>query len=171
MSKAFTRESDDAADLPPISRAAPPAGVKNYITPGGLKRLRAELERLLEFERPGLASQSAGDQRWTQLRALDQRIRQLQESLQTAVVVPPPVPPDNQVRFGATVTVRDGRGDESCYRIVGVDETDLDRDWVSWLSPIAKALFKERLGGRVRCRFPAGEEELEILRIGYEEGV
>ena len=102
---------------------------------------------------------------------MDQRIQHLQQCLLTAVVVPPPVPPGNQVRFGATVTVRDGRGAESRYRIVGADETDVDRDWVSWLSPIAKALLNAPLGGRVRFRFPAGEEELEILRIEYEEGV
>jgi transcription elongation factor GreB len=72
------------------------------------------------------------------------------------------------IRFGATVVVREESGGESTYRIVGVDETDFDRGWVSWLSPIAKALMNARLGERVRFKFPSGEEELEIIDISYE---
>lgn len=73
--------------------------------------------------------------------------------------------------FGASVDVRDSRGVESSYRIVGVDETDIDRGWVSWLSPIAKALNNARVGERVKFRFPSGEEKLEILRVSYEPPV
>ena len=80
----------------------------------------------------------------------------------------PPAPPHDQVRFGATVTVREPDGEESRYRIVGADETDIDRGWVSWLSPIAKALLNARLGERVRLRLPGGERELEITGITYE---
>ena len=64
-------------------------------------------------------------------------------------------------------TNRDAAGEESTYRIVGVDEADVDRDWVSWVSPIARALLNARLGQRVRFRFPAGEDELEVVRIEY----
>jgi len=99
---------------------------------------------------------------------LEQRVRHLEQNLQTAEIVEPPAAPWDQVRFGATVTVRDRAGNESQYRIVGVDETDIDRGWVSWLSPIARALLKARLRERVRFRFPAGEEELEIIGITYE---
>ena len=88
--------------------------------------------------------------------------------LQSAVVVAPPIVPEAGVRFGASVTVRDRGGGESHYRIVGVDETDIDRGWVSWLSPIAKALLNARLGERVRIELPSGQEELEILSIAYE---
>ncbi|MEY2466117.1 MAG: transcription elongation factor GreB, partial [Verrucomicrobiota bacterium] len=73
------------------------------------------------------------------LQALNQRIQQLQESLASAVIVERPREPADRVRFGATVTVRERSGEESSYRIVGVDETDIDRGWVSWISPIAKA--------------------------------
>ena len=83
-------------------------------------------------------------------------------------MTPPPAPPWDQVRFGTTVTVRKPSGDETRYRIVGVDEMDVDRDWVSWLSPIARALLNARLGQRVRFKFPSGEEELEITAIAYE---
>ena len=71
----------------------------------------------------------------------------------------------NEVRFGATVTVREKDGSEQNYRIVGLDETDLDRGWVSWLSPIARALLGARLGQCVKFSFPAGEKELLITAI------
>ena len=80
----------------------------------------------------------------------------------------PPTGPDDRVRFGATVTVRELSGEVSRYRIVGVDETDIDRGWVSWLSPIGNALLNAQLGRRVRFRFPIGEKELEIASIIYE---
>jgi transcription elongation factor GreB len=89
--------------------------------------------------------------------------------LRSAVVVPPPAPEQrDQVVFGATVTVREPDGSEARYRIVGVDETDIDRDWVSWLSPIARALLNRKPGERVRFKFPSGEKELEIVAISYE---
>lgn len=169
MSKAFTRESDDEADQPKLPRPPSPLppGAKNYLTPAGERRLRAELERLTQVERPPAAASEGGTAR-DSLAALDQRILQLQQSLRSAVVAPPPVPPWEQVRFGATVTVHERGGEVSTYRIVGVSELDLDRNWVSWLSPIAKALLNARLGQRVRFQSPAGERELEITGITYE---
>lgn len=100
--------------------------------------------------------------------AAKRRVQQLCDSLQSAEFVGSPSEPWDEVKFGATVTVRDRRGSESRYRIVGVDEADANRDWVSWLSPIARALLNSRLGQRVRFRFPDGEEELEIVGITYE---
>ncbi len=170
MSKAFTRESDDAPDLPVLRHATVlPPGAKNLLTPGGAVRLRAELERLTREERPRLAA-SIGDDSDAkrQLQALDQRLQHLQETLHTADVIGPPAVPDDTVRFGATVLVRERSGTQTTYRIVGVDETDLDQNWVSWLSPIAKALLNARVGRCVRFKFPAGEEELEILSVTYE---
>ncbi len=169
MSKAFTREDDDAPDLPltPRPAAALPPGVKNYLTPAGEQRLRAELARLLEIERPQIAASADKDAVKRSLQLLDQRIAQIQQSLQTAVVVPPPPPPHDMVRFGALVKVKNRKGEELDYRLVGVDETDLDRDEVSWLSPIAKALLNAKLGQRVKFRFPAGEDELTIINITY----
>jgi transcription elongation factor GreB len=161
MSKAFTRESDDAPEKPMVSRPAAilPPGAKNYLTASGARRLREELERLAGKE-------SAGSAEGGVLR--EQRKLQIVECLRTAEVVEPPAQPWDQVRFGATVTVRNKAGNETRFRIVGVDETDIDRDWVSWLSPIARALLKARLGERVRFRFPDGEDELEIMAISYE---
>lgn len=173
MSKAFTRESDDAPELPVRpQRASPlPPGAKNYLTPDGEARLRAELEKLVQAERPkAVADSEASTEPDAQrrLQILDARIAELQRALHTAVVVPAPAPPHEEVRFGATVVVRERNGAEARYRIVGVDETDIDRGWVSWLSPIAKALLKARRGQRVRFQFPSGEEELEVVDIRYE---
>ena len=168
MSKAFTRE-DDLPD-PAVPRRLPaalPPGVKNYLTPDGARRLRAELDRLIGVERPQVLAAEPGSAR-EKLAALNHRIEQLDHCLQTAVVVQPPTGTEGRVRFGATVTVRESSGEESRYRLVGVDETDVDRGWVSWLSPIAKALLNARLGQRVRLRLPAGDKELEITGIVYE---
>lgn len=170
MSKAFTRESDDLADQPVLSRQPSllPPGAKNYLTPDGAQRLREELDRLVQTERPRLASAPNDSDARRQLQALDQRIAHLHRSLQSAEVVQPPATASDRVRFGATVTVRDGAGGKEHYRIVGIDETDIDRGWVSWMSPIAKALLNARLGERVRFKFPSGEQELEVVDVHYE---
>jgi len=170
MSKAFTRESDDAPEPPPRMRPPSllPPGTKNYLTADGARRLQDELDRLTEIERPPLAAAAGDPEARRRLQGLDLQIQQLHQSLGTAVVVAPPTTQGDQVRFGATVTVRRSCSEESRYRIVGIDETDLDRGWVSWLSPIARSLINARLGERVRFKFPSGEEELEIVRIEYE---
>jgi transcription elongation factor GreB len=169
MSKAFTRESD-VPDLPPRHRPAAvlPVGAKNYLTAGGAARLQQEVSHLLNVERPRLVTPAQDEEIKRQLQGIDFRIQHLQETLHTAVIVPPPAAADDTVRFGATVKVRESHGAESTYRIVGVDETDIDRNWVSWLSPIAKALLNNRVGQCVRFKFPSGEEELEILGVSYE---
>lgn len=173
MSKAFTRESDDAPEeLPPPRPASVlPPGAKNYVTPDGIARWREELDRLTQGERPALAAATDEDSR-RRLRLLDQRILRLQQGLGTAVMVPPPATPEERqrVKFGANVTVREPGGEVVNYRIVGADETDLDRNWVSWLSPIARALLNAQAGERVRFKFPAGDEELEIVSVRYEGG-
>lgn len=168
MSKAFTREDDTAPEQPVIiERAATlPPGARNYITPEGAAARRAEISRLGEIERPRLTRQDDPETK-RQLAALDRRIDALHAILQSAEIVPPPAPPHDQVRFGATVTVHDSDGEESRYRIVGADETDLEQDWVSWISPIARALLNARLGEKVRFRFPSGESALEIVAIAY----
>jgi transcription elongation factor GreB len=170
MSRAFVRESDlpQLPELPPLVSPLPP-GAKNYLTAGGAERLREELRRLRESERPKLASAPVEDvEAKRELQLLDQRIRYLQESLRTAEVVDPPAGAADTVRFGATVTVREPGGGETRYRIVGVDETDLERNWVSWLSPIARALMNAKLGDRVQLKAPRGTRELEVVGIEYE---
>jgi transcription elongation factor GreB len=166
MSKAFTREDDDIPERPwpPRPVSSLPPGAKNYLTPDGAQRLREELERLTRELRQTSNDPAARDSR----ASLEQRIAQVQHGLATAVVVPPPGPHEDRVRFGAMVTVQDRLGARTQYRIVGADETDVDRGWVSWFSPIAKALLNARPGQKVRLRLPTGEEELEIVGFSYE---
>lgn len=144
--------------MSPLRSPLPP-GAKNYLTPNGARRLQSQLDGLI---------QQRADETESMRAAIDQRILRLRQSLETAIVTPAPVPPWEQVRFGATVSVRNASGEASQYRIVGVDETDIDRGWVSWLSPIAKALLNARLGEKVRFKFPSGEEQLEIVRISFD---
>jgi transcription elongation factor GreB len=169
MSKAFTREENEGPDLPELSRrpSALPAGSTNYMTRAGADRLREELVRLIEVERPKLLALSSDPETKRRLAILDQRIFQLEQSLESAQVMSPPDSGD-RVTFGATVTVRYRNGEQHIYRIVGVDEADADRGWISWRSPIARALINAKPGQQVRFESPDGEEIIEILQIGEE---
>jgi transcription elongation factor GreB len=174
MSKAFTREDDvENEDVLPRHVSSLQPGARNLVTPGGARRLREELKQLRETERPGLqaaaaAGGAAGGEADEKLKRVNLRISELQLGLATAEEAGPPPPPHDTVRFGATVTVRDERGAETAYRIVGVDEANLERNEVSWLSPIARALLNARVGQRVPFKFPSGIAQLEIVGIRYE---
>ena len=170
MSRAFVRESDfpQLPELPALASPLPP-GAKNYLTPAGAEQLRQELARLRERERPRLAAAPADDiDAKRELQILDQRIRYLQESLRTAEVADVTPGPTDVVRFGTTVTVREASGAETRSRIVGVDETNLDRNWVSWLSPIARALMNAKPGDRVQLKAPRGTRSLEVVKVEFE---
>lgn len=169
VSKAFTKE-DDGGQPPLVARLQSPlrSGERNYLTPAGAQKLRDELEQLAKVKRPSLlAVARTDDQAKQQLAVLDQRLAYLEESLRTAEVQPAPVGEENRVRFGASVTVKENSGATTTYRLVGVDETDLDRNWVSWQSPVARALLNRQLGEHVTFTFPAGKSELEITKIEY----
>jgi transcription elongation factor GreB len=160
-------------------------GVKNYITPSGLQRLRDELKFLLTRERPAVTqvvawAASNGDRSENadykygkrRLRQIDSRIRFLTKRIDAAEVVDPQTPRGGraamQVFFGATVRYATGAGAERVVSIVGADEVDLDRHYISWVSPLAKALMKSRAGDRVVLRAPGGTEELEVLEVRYQ---
>lgn len=169
MSKAFTRENDDAPEPVRIRRPASvlPPGVRNHVTPDGLQRWRTELDRLSEVERARLAATDQPEDR-ERLNSLDQEIHRLRQLIRSAVATPPPPAGEERIRFGAWVTIREAAGAETRYRIVGVDEVDLGRGWISWLSPLSKALLHRRKGESVRLHTPGGEEVLEILAVEYE---
>jgi transcription elongation factor GreB len=188
MSKAFTKESDTEDDEPdePAEESEPaqPA-VKNYITPIGLQRLRDELKFLLARERPAVTQVVAwaaanGDRSENadyqygkrRLRQIDRRIRFLRKRIDAAEIVDPQAPRSGRaathVFFGATVRYTNAAGTERVVRIVGLDEIDLDRDYISWVSPLARALTKGGPGDTVVLRAPGGTEELEILEVRYE---
>jgi transcription elongation factor GreB len=184
MSKAFTREDDAApdGDFEDEEQNPIPAGSKNYLTPGGWRRMRDELQWLVGTERPQVTSVVSwaarnGDRSENadyqygkkRLREIDRRIRYLTKRLEAAEVVDPATREEtDQVFFGATVTYTTSAGDEQTVRIVGIDEMDPARHYVSWISPIARALIKAREGDTVSLNTPGGREELEILAVRYE---
>jgi len=189
MSKAFTsrrrpataereRVADEAAK-------APVTALKNYITPSGLQRLKDEHRFLLTRERPAVTqvvawAASNGDRSENadyqygkrRLREIDRRIRFLTKRIDAAEVVDPEAARSGralkQVFFGATVRYANAAGTERVVRIVGADEVDLDRNYVSWLSPLARALMKSGAGDTVILRAPGGTEHLDILEVVYQ---
>ncbi|OGA10833.1 MAG: transcription elongation factor GreB [Betaproteobacteria bacterium RIFCSPHIGHO2_12_FULL_69_13] len=178
MSKAFVKERETPAE---DEREAPgvPAGAKNYISPAGFARLKAELKQLVEAERPEVVkavswAASLGDRSENadyiygkkRLREIDRRVRFLIKRLEAAEVVESAGRDTDQVFFGAAVKVR-SKGGERVLTIVGIDEVDPARGLVSWVSPVARALIKARAGDSVTLRTPAGEERLEILEVSY----
>jgi len=182
MSKAFTKESDgdDEDDLPEDTGGLP-ISAKNYMTPQGFARLREELDALMRKERPEVVkvvtwAASNGDRSENgdyiygkkRLREIDRRVRYLSKRLANAEVVDAAKrPKTEQVFFGATVTYANSRGDERTIKIVGVDEVELDKGHVSWISPIAKALLRAEEGDVVKMRTPAGVEDIEIVKVTY----
>jgi len=189
MSKAFTsrrrpataereRVADEAAK-------APVTALKNYITPSGLQRLKDEHRFLLTRERPAVTqvvawAASNGDRSENadyqygkrRLREIDRRIRFLTKRIDAAEVVDPEATRSGkalkQVFFGATVRYANAAGTERVVSIVGADEVDLDRNYVSWLSPLARALMKSGPGDTVILRAPGGTEHLDILEVVYQ---
>ncbi len=180
MSKAFTKERDDDDDEE-ISAPKLPEGTKNYITPQGYARLRVEFDELFRVERPKLVetitwAASNGDRSENgdyiygkrRLRQIDSRIRFLSKRLEAAEVVDPARRGSAaQIFFGATVTYALSSGAEHTVQIVGVDETDAPNGRISWISPVARALLKARVGDLVPLQTPAGRDELEVVRIEY----
>jgi transcription elongation factor GreB len=180
LSVAAAEADDDEADeLPPL-----PAGAGNYMTPAGFRRLDEELRQLSRVERPKVVEVVAwaagnGDRSENgdyiygkrRLREIDRRIRFLRKRLEIAKVVDPAQQRvRDRVFFGATVTYADGEGAETTVRIVGIDEADLERGQVSWVSPIARALLRARAGDSVQVRTPAGPETIEVIAISYDGG-
>jgi transcription elongation factor GreB len=179
MSKAFVKESGHEEDERAVADAPVPA--KNYISPAGFARLKAELKRLVELERPEVVrtvswAASNGDRSENgdylygkkRLREIDRRVRYLIKRLENASVVDNAGRDTGQVFFGATARVRARSGEERSVTIVGADEVDPARGRVSWISPVAAALLKARVGDVVTLRTPAGVEQLEILDVAYD---
>src|SRR4051794_18277771 len=190
MRKSFTNdpdpdvddESQDGADEPVPAQVTP---AKNYITPNGLQRLLDERKFLLTRERPAVTQVVAwaaanGDRSENadyqygkrRLREIDRRIRFLTKRIDAAEVVDPEAPRQGQaatrVFFGATVKYSNSAGTERIARIVGFDEIDLDRHYISWVSPLARALMKSGPGDTVVLHAPGAVEELQIVDVRYE---
>ena len=186
MNKEITDDPDDEEDdAVEEASALPAAGIKNYITPAGLQRLREELRFLLTRERPAVTQVVAwaagnGDRSENadyqygkrRLRQIDRRIRFLRKRIDAAEVVDPEAPRTGRaathVFFGATVRYANAAGLERVVSIVGLDEVDLDRNHISWVSPLARALMKAGPGDQVVLHAPAGTEHLDVLDVRYE---
>lgn len=176
MRKGFTREP---------KRDEPSVQVKNYITPGGLRRLKEEHTFLLNKDRPAVAqvvtwAASNGDRSENadylyskrRLRQIDGRIRFLSKRIEAAEVVDPEAPrsklQEAKAYFSATVLFANADGVEREVSIVGVDEVDLDRGHVSWVSPLGRALMRSAAGDSVVLEAPGGRERLKVLEVRYE---
>jgi transcription elongation factor GreB len=189
MSKALTKESDAEGDehdhAAEEAAHAQLVGVKNYITPSGLQRLKDERRFLLTRERRAVTkvvawAASNGDRSENadyqygkrRLREIDRRIRFLTKRIDTAEVVDPEAPRSGrtatQVFFGATVRYANAAGTERVVSVVGLDEVDLDRNHISWMSPLARALMKSGPGDCVVLHAPGTTEQLQILEVRYE---
>ena len=184
MNKAFTREREnDDADEDDIALPALPSGTRNYITPAGYARLRAELMSLLDDERPKVVETVSwaakngdrsenGDYLYgkKRLREIDRRIRFLTRRLDIAEVVDPSAHHGGeQVFFGATVTYADSKGEERTVTIKGIDEAESLKGEVSWISPIARALLKAKVGDELPLVTPRGLEKIEVVEVTYPE--
>ena len=184
MNKAFTKESDsDGDDNDDIAIPALPAGTKNYLTPQGYATLRAELLSLLDDERPRIVEivswaakngdrSENGDYLYgkKRLREIDRRIRFLTKRLDIAEIADPSVHHrSEQVFFGATVTYVNQRDEERTVTIKGIDEVDNLRGEISWISPIARALLKTRVGDEMQLMTPGGLERIEVIAVRYPE--
>lgn len=185
MSKAFTSKENQENEPDEIEpEDAIPAGVKNYMTPTGQAAMQKEYAQLLHGERPKIVeivSWAAGNGDRSEngdyiygkkrLREIDRRLHYIKRRLESAVIVDPKDQQQlAQVFFGARVTYI--RADNSTHTVmlVGVDETDVNAGRISWLSPIARALLKAKVGDSVTVRMPEGQETLEIQTIEYPLG-
>jgi len=158
-----------------------PSQEKNYITPSGAKMLQDELYELKHDERPKLVetiswAAANGDRSENadyiygkrRLREIDKRIEFLLKRLDLAEVIDPSTVKSNKVLFGVTVTILDHDQKEKTYKIAGIDEVDLDKNQISWKSPIAAAMLNHVVGDIVTVVSPNGEREVEIIKIVYK---
>ncbi|MGS0754512.1 transcription elongation factor GreB [Roseateles sp. GG27B] len=185
MSKAFTKESDADGDQDDdgegLALPALPAGTRNYMTPEGYARLRAEFMTLLDEERPKIVEivswaakngdrSENGDYLYgkKRLREIDRRLRFLTKRLDIAEVADPSIHYGrDQVFFGATVTYSNAKGEERTITIKGIDESDSLAGEVSWIAPIARILLKSREGDELQLMTPGGIEQIEVLEVRY----
>jgi len=182
MSKAFTRENDDADDDEELVLPAIPVGTKNYMTPAGYRCLKQEYMHLLDVERPEMVqtvswAASNGDRSENgdyiygkkRLREIDRRLHFLAKRMQNSEVLDPVQRIGcEQVFFGATVTVCHEDGVERSYSIVGVDEANVSKGRISWVSPLARTLLKARVEDVLMLQLPNGAEELVVVDINYQ---
>ncbi len=155
-------------------------GPTNFITPEGMQKLQDEIAQLWKVERPQVTrdvswAASLGDRSENadyiygkkRLREIDRRLRFLGKRVEALTVVRNRVHPDSKVTFGAWVTVEDEDGERARYRIVGPDEFDPGRGWISLRSPMGRALLGKAVGDEVEVVRPRGAASFEIVNVLY----
>jgi transcription elongation factor GreB len=155
---------------------------KNYMTPHGYKKLVDELKHLKYKERPELCkviewAAGNGDRSENgdyiygkkRLREIDRRISYLNDRVKNAEVIDPLTLKGDKIQFGATVTIRDEDDQEKVYSIVGVDEIEIEKGKISWVSPLGATLLRSKLNDCVTFKTPKGEKEIEVVKVEYIE--
>lgn len=181
MSKAFTKENDTDIEEDVDAPDPLPSHVKNLMTPFGFRTLENELYQLMHTERPKIVeivSWAAGNGDRSEngdyiynkkrLREIDRRVRYLTKRLEVVEIVDPlRQQGQQQVFFGATVTYVHEDDSEITVKLVGVDEADMAFGKINWLSPVAIALMRKRVGDTIDLRTGSGIQPIEILSITY----
>jgi transcription elongation factor GreB len=168
VSKAFTRESDEASEDAVASlRPYAASGVKRHITKQGVERLRQEANELLNEKRALSNGGSAGSpDTIARVRRIEAALQRIQRALDSVIVAEPPAD-SGKVGFGASVRIRDEHGEEETYQLVGPDEVEPGQGRISSIPPLAQALMNSRAGDTVRFKSPAGDQKLMILTVQY----
>jgi len=166
MSRAFVKDSDEdqvAGEVPERPLAAHP----NYVTPQGLEQLQARAKELQDLHEQVARGAGEDSQAKQKLREIERDQRYFKAQLERAVVVDPAGQPQDEVHFGANVTIADEDGKSQRFSIVGDDEADVAAGKISWASPLARAMLGAKVGDTVKWRRPAGDVEVELLEISY----
>lgn len=164
MSRAFVKEQD-GEPLPSEALDLPQSTYPNLVTPKGyqqLEKMLADFEHQRETLR---ASEKMEDK--PHLDSVERELRYLKGRIESAQIVAPESQPQDRVAFGAIVTVEDADGKEHEYHIVGEDEAHPEKGYVSYVSPLARALMDSTVGDLVTWKRPAGDLELEVVKIRY----
>ncbi len=166
MSRGFVKE-DDQEEVPfVLPRAHLPEGVTNYVTQVGMNALLDE-KQVLGNERDKLDTYNEKDRRIA-LNHINAQLQLLTQRIATAKIVVLSDQPQDEIRFGATVTLKLGaNGKLQIFQIVGVDEADIATGKISFISPMAKIMINKRIGDKVVLKLAKQDKVFEIMDIAY----
>jgi len=166
MSRGFIKE-DDQEDIPIVpQRAFLPDGVPNLVTPAGMEQLLAEKQMLIR-EREDLSIASENERRIA-VNFINAKLQLLNDRIAEARIVDPKGEPRDEIRFGSLVTLKnEGSGKIQTFQIVGVDEADIAKGKISFISPLAKAMINKKSGDKITLKLDRGETVFKIVEIDY----
>jgi len=166
VSRGFVKE-DDQEDVPIVpQRAFLPDGVPNFVTPAGLEQLLAEKKDLI-LEKETISTANENEKRIA-VNFINAKLQLLESRINDARIIDPEKQPTDEVRFGATVTLNiPATGRKQIFQIVGVDEADIAKGKISFLSPLAKAMINKKTGEKITLKRDKGEAVFEVVKITY----